>query len=161
MGPWGSFSSGCKNIAFAEAAVSTVSLGKMPQAAYTGSPRRSLSHVKGWQFWSVYDCILPRVHVWHSVADFILTEVSKMGQSLEPVVSVHSKSTQLSLLLYALRSNAGGKGDKGEQRRGWYIWYIVRTFVNATMYRHLAQQQKQQQKKKKEKRSNTIQIHVL
>jgi hypothetical protein len=37
-----------------------------------------------------------------------------------------------------------GGGDKGEQWRrwiqGWYIWYIVRTFVNATMYPHPAQQ---------------------
>jgi hypothetical protein len=31
-----------------------------------------------------------------------------------------------------------GEGEKGEWWRGWiqvwYIWYIVRTFVNATMY---------------------------
>jgi hypothetical protein len=31
-----------------------------------------------------------------------------------------------------------GEEDKGEWWRGqiqvWYIWYIVRTFVNATMY---------------------------
>jgi hypothetical protein len=32
----------------------------------------------------------------------------------------------------------GGRNDKGEWWRGWiqvwYIWYSVRTFVNATMY---------------------------
>jgi hypothetical protein len=35
-------------------------------------------------------------------------------------------------------------GDKGEWWRGWiqvwYIWYIVRAFVNATMYPQPAQQ---------------------
>jgi hypothetical protein len=39
-----------------------------------------------------------------------------------------------------------GGGDKGEQWRGWmqiwYIWYILRTFANATMYNHPAQQQR-------------------
>jgi hypothetical protein len=39
-----------------------------------------------------------------------------------------------------------GERDKGEQWRGWnqvwYIWYIIRTFVNATMYPHPAQQYK-------------------
>jgi hypothetical protein len=38
----------------------------------------------------------------------------------------------------------GMGGDKGEWWKGWiqvwYIWYIVRTFVNATMYPHPAQQ---------------------
>jgi hypothetical protein len=37
----------------------------------------------------------------------------------------------------------GGGGGKWEQWMGWvqilYIWYIVRTFVNATMYPHPAQ----------------------
>jgi hypothetical protein len=35
-------------------------------------------------------------------------------------------------------------GDEGEWCKGWiqvwYIWYIVRTFVNATMYYHPTQQ---------------------
>jgi hypothetical protein len=33
----------------------------------------------------------------------------------------------------------GGRVDKGEWRRWtqiWYIWYIVRTFINATMYHY-------------------------
>jgi hypothetical protein len=38
----------------------------------------------------------------------------------------------------------GTKGNKGEQGRGliqvWYIWYAVRTFVNATVYPHTAKQ---------------------
>jgi hypothetical protein len=37
-----------------------------------------------------------------------------------------------------------GKGMKessgGRRIQVWYIWYIVRTFVNATMYPHPAQQ---------------------
>jgi hypothetical protein len=41
----------------------------------------------------------------------------------------------------------GMGGDEGEQRRGWvqvwYIWNIVRTFVNATMYPHQAEEQQQ------------------
>jgi hypothetical protein len=36
-----------------------------------------------------------------------------------------------------------GEGDKGEWWRGWiqvpYIWYIVRTFINATMHPHPTQ----------------------
>jgi hypothetical protein len=36
-----------------------------------------------------------------------------------------------------------GKGDKGEQWSGfiqvWCMWYIVRTFVNATIYSHPVQ----------------------
>jgi hypothetical protein len=38
---------------------------------------------------------------------------------------------------------AGGGRDKGEWYKGWihvwYIWYIGRTFVTATMYPHLVQ----------------------
>jgi hypothetical protein len=37
----------------------------------------------------------------------------------------------------------GGGGDKGEQWSGlisiWYIWNILRTFVNATVYPYPAQ----------------------
>jgi hypothetical protein len=36
-----------------------------------------------------------------------------------------------------------GGGNKGELWRGWiqvwYIWYIIRTFVDPTMYPHPAQ----------------------
>jgi hypothetical protein len=36
--------------------------------------------------------------------------------------------------------------DEGEQWSGWiqvqYTWYTIRTFVNATMYLHIAQQLK-------------------
>jgi hypothetical protein len=39
-----------------------------------------------------------------------------------------------------------GKEDKGKWWRGWiqvwHIWYMVRTFVNATRYPHPAQQLK-------------------
>jgi hypothetical protein len=32
----------------------------------------------------------------------------------------------------------GGEGNKGEWWRGWiqvwYIWYVARTFINATIY---------------------------
>jgi hypothetical protein len=45
----------------------------------------------------------------------------------------------------------GGGRDKGEWWRGWiqvwYSWYIVRTFVNATMYPHSAQQFKKEKKR--------------
>jgi hypothetical protein len=37
----------------------------------------------------------------------------------------------------------GGKGHEGECLRWihvWYIWYIVRTCVNATIYPHPSQQ---------------------
>jgi hypothetical protein len=38
----------------------------------------------------------------------------------------------------------GEEGDKRQWWRGWiqlwYIWYIVRTFINATMYPHPTQQ---------------------
>jgi hypothetical protein len=38
-----------------------------------------------------------------------------------------------------------GGGNKGEWWRGWiqiwYVWYIVRTFVNAIMYSSPAQKQ--------------------
>jgi hypothetical protein len=41
-------------------------------------------------------------------------------------------------------SGMGGREDKGEWWSGWiqvwYIWNTVRTFVNATMYPHPAQQ---------------------
>jgi hypothetical protein len=40
----------------------------------------------------------------------------------------------------------GDGGDEGEWLRRWicvgYIWYIVRTCVNATMYPHPSQQQR-------------------
>jgi hypothetical protein len=36
------------------------------------------------------------------------------------------------------------EGGKEEQRRGWvyvwYSWWIVRTFINATVYSHPAQE---------------------
>jgi hypothetical protein len=42
-----------------------------------------------------------------------------------------------------LKSISGEGGDKGEQWREWiqvwYIWDIVRTFVNATVYPQSAQ----------------------
>jgi hypothetical protein len=38
----------------------------------------------------------------------------------------------------------GAEGDKGDWWKAWiqvwYIWYIVRTFVNVSMYSHPAQQ---------------------
>jgi hypothetical protein len=45
-----------------------------------------------------------------------------------------------------------GRGwDKGEWIKVWYIWYIVRTFVNATMYPHLAQLPQKQTNKQTNK----------
>jgi hypothetical protein len=45
-----------------------------------------------------------------------------------------------------------GKGNKGECWRGWnqvwYIWYIVRTFVNATLYPHPTQLKTKEMKEK-------------
>jgi hypothetical protein len=42
--------------------------------------------------------------------------------------------------------NYGWRGDKGEWWKGliqvWYIWYIVRKFVNASVYPHAAQRLK-------------------
>jgi hypothetical protein len=37
----------------------------------------------------------------------------------------------------------------------WYIWYVVRTFVNATMYPHQAQQWKTRFLKRKKRKVNS------
>jgi hypothetical protein len=57
--------------------------------------------------------------------------------------------TQQNLKIISIETSPGvwGKGNKGEWWRWWiqvrYIWYIVRTFVNATMYPHPTQQLKE------------------
>jgi hypothetical protein len=53
-----------------------------------------------------------------------------------------------------------GGGNEGQQQRGWiqvwYIWCIVRTFVNATMYSHPAQQQREKVSKQNKTKKNHI-----
>jgi hypothetical protein len=46
-----------------------------------------------------------------------------------------------------------GEGEWGREVEGvaiqeWYIWYMVRTFTNASMYPRLAQQQQQKNEMK-------------
>jgi hypothetical protein len=49
-----------------------------------------------------------------------------------------------------------GEGDKGKQWKGWiqlwYRWYIVRTFVNATIHTHTHTLYNNKVKRKKERR---------
>jgi hypothetical protein len=52
----------------------------------------------------------------------------------------------------------GGKGDKVEWWRRWIkIWYIVRAFVNATMYPSTTIKNRKKQKKKR----NYLYVKVL
>jgi hypothetical protein len=52
------------------------------------------------------------------------------------------------MIPFEITLQMGGEGDK-EWSRGWiqlqYIWYIVRTFINATVYPHSAQEKKKSQ----------------
>jgi hypothetical protein len=56
----------------------------------------------------------------------------------------------------------GSRGDKEEWWKGWiqpwYIWYIARTFANATMYPHTRQKEK---RRKKNLRKNTYNLNTL
>jgi hypothetical protein len=50
-------------------------------------------------------------------------------------------------------SRNGGREKKGQWWRGWiqvwHIWYIVKTFANATVYPHPAQKKKKKLEKKR------------
>jgi hypothetical protein len=72
--------------------------------------------------------------------------LSQVCLILEDYLIKHKKEVQKTAFMYCvhmyINGNLWGGKDKGEWWRGWiqvwYIWYIVRTFVNATMYPHLA-----------------------
>jgi hypothetical protein len=57
--------------------------------------------------------------------------------------------------LLKLFQELGGEGTKKHGGRGWiqvwYIWYIVRTFINATKYPHQAQHKKKKTTENKSK----------